>query len=77
MPAMPPASARCHTRTRPDSANSASTAEIAVITESCATSSRLRLKASPTTPASGPRNSIGRLRATVTTATRNAECVAS
>ena len=47
------------------------------MTSSWTTRIRLRFKASPTTPASAPPNSIGRLRATVTSATRKVEWVTS
>ena len=47
------------------------------MTKSCVTSNRLRLSASPTTPAIVPMNSIGKLRATVTRATRMVDWVTS
>ncbi len=61
----------------PDNASAANAAEVVAQTSSCASSSRFRLSASPITPAIGPRNSIGRLRAAVMTATSRVECVAS
>ena len=77
MPVTMPATATCQTRNRPDSASPQRTAELPAKTASCVKSIRLRLSASPTNPAIAPINSIGSVRATVTTATRKAECVAS
>ncbi len=76
-PVTMPAIATCQTRSRPDNANAQSTAELPANTKSCTRSIRLRFSASPTNPASAPTNSIGRLRATVTTATKKGKCVAS
>ena len=51
--------------------------EVAESSASWPISTALRLAASPTAPISAPMNSIGKVRATVTTATSRVECVRS
>jgi hypothetical protein len=73
---MPP-TAMCQTWICPENASAHNIAELTAMTKSCVTSNRLRLSASPTTPAIVPMNSIGKLRATITRATKTVDCVTS
>jgi hypothetical protein len=73
---MPP-TAICQTRICPENASAHNVAEFTAMTKSCVSSNRLRFSASPTTPAIVPMNSIGKLRATVTRATKTVDWVTS
>jgi len=65
----------CQISIAPVAASAQSVAEVAAMMNSPQSSIVLRFSASLTTPVTEPRNSIGKVRATVTTATQKADPV--